>query len=338
MILQRCPTSNRYCYSEPIDDVSTNLWSLDGKLAKICRWLSAPDPSLNYQKALKQRQADTGVWFLESEQYAKWKTDTASFLWLYGIPGCGKTILSSTILQNVFQYCADDPGKIVSYFDFDFNDPHKQDPELMVRSLISQLSQQSVKLPPILETLCSSCENRQRYPSLDDFLDVLHKMIQQSPQSYIILDALDECGKRAELMDILESMAGWRLESLHILVTSRKERDIELSLEDFVDKQNTICLQSELVDKDIHTYIRQRLSDDKSLKKWRNDRYIQQEIETALMEGAHGMYIFLFWCWKFNTDNDYRFRWAVLQLDTLGKCRNRLMLRKSLATLPPTLD
>jgi Cdc6-like AAA superfamily ATPase len=256
--------------------------------------LSAPDPSLNYQKALKQRQADTGVWFLESEQYAKWKTDAASFLWLYGIPGCGKTILSSTILQNVFQYCADDPGKIVAYFYFDFNDPHKQDPELMVRSLISQLSQQSVKLPTILETLYSSCENGQRHPSLDDFLEVLHKMIQESPQSYIILDALDECGKRTELMGILESMAGWRLESLHILATSRKERDIESSLEDFVDKQNTICLQSKLVDKDIHIYIRQRLSDDKSLRKWQNDRHVQQEIETALMEGAHGMYIFLF--------------------------------------------
>ena len=214
------------------------------------------------------------------------------------MPGCGKTILSSTILQNVFQYCGDDPGKIVAYFYFDFNDPHKQDPELMVRSLISQLSQQSVKLPTILETLHSSCENGQRHPSLDDFLHVLHKMIQEFPQSYIILDALDECGKRAELMDILERMAVWRLESLHILVTSRKERDIESSLEDFVDPQNTICLQSNLVDNDIHTYIRQRFSDDKNLRKWQNDRDIQQEIEKALMEGAHGMYVFLFWCWK----------------------------------------
>ena len=33
-----------------------------------------------------------------------------------------------------------------------------------------------------------------------------------------------------------------------------------------------------------------------------------------------------------------RFRWAVCQLDALGDCCNRLMLRKSLATLPPTLD
>ena len=59
-------------------------------LAKIREWLSPPDPSLNYDKALEQRQADTGLWFLESPDYSKWKIDPASFLWLYGIPGCGK--------------------------------------------------------------------------------------------------------------------------------------------------------------------------------------------------------------------------------------------------------
>jgi hypothetical protein len=116
-------------------------------------------------------------------------------------------------------------------------------------------------------------------------------MIEEFPQSYIILDALDECTKRDELMDILESIAGWRLKKLHILVTSRQERDIESSLEEFVDKQNTICLQSKLVDKDIHTYIRHRLSDDLKLRKWQKNDDIRQEIETALMKGAHGMYI-----------------------------------------------
>jgi Cdc6-like AAA superfamily ATPase len=247
---------------------------------------------LNYKKALKQRQACTGVWFLESEQYAKWKTDTASFLWLYGIPGCGKTILSSTILENVIQYCADDPGKVIAYFYFDFNDQEKQVPELMVRSLISQFSQQCDKVPVTLETLFSSCENKQRHPSLDDFLEVLQDIIQGFPQSYIILDALDECTNRAELMDILKSMVEWRLEKLHILVTSRQERDIESSLKDFVDEQSIICLQSKPVDKDIHTYIRQRLSHDKNLEKWQKDHGIRQEIEEALIKGAHGMYVF----------------------------------------------
>ena len=36
--------------------------------------------------------------------------------------------------------------------------------------------------------------------------------------------------------------------------------------------------------------------------------------------------------------DDNRFRWAACQLDTLRKCLSRSMLKKSLATLPPTLD
>jgi ankyrin repeat protein len=39
-----------------------------------------------------------------------------------------------------------------------------------------------------------------------------------------------------------------------------------------------------------------------------------------------------------HADECTRFRWAVCQLDALGKCRNRATLRKSLATLPRTLD
>jgi ankyrin repeat protein len=39
-----------------------------------------------------------------------------------------------------------------------------------------------------------------------------------------------------------------------------------------------------------------------------------------------------------DTNSSARFRWAECQLDTLGKCRNRVMIRKALAALPPTLD
>lgn len=280
------------CPSNGLHRFYSNYSFVDAKLSKIRQRLSAPDPSANYQKALKQRQVDTGLWFLESEQYDRWKTDAASSLWLHGIPGCGKTILSSTILQSVLQYCHDDPGKATAYFFFDFNDVQKQDPELMLRSLLCQLSQQFVKIPTSLDTLFSSCENGQRHPSLHVLLTVTRQIMQEFPQVYVVLDALDECAQRTVLIEILETMAGWHLQNLHLLVTSRRERDIESSLEGFVDTQNRISLQSQLVDKDIQQYIRQRLSDDKSLRKWEKDAVIRQEIETALMEGAHGMYLF----------------------------------------------
>ncbi|ORY14383.1 hypothetical protein BCR34DRAFT_560322 [Clohesyomyces aquaticus] len=183
----------------------------DEKLCKIRQWISAPDPSTNYQKALKLRQADTGLWFLESDAYNKWKTAATSPLWLYGIPGCGKTILSSTVLQNILQHCQDDPGKVTAYFFFDFNDLQKQDPEMMVRSLLCQISQQSIKIPASLDALFSSSENGQRQPSTHALLEALRSMLQELPQVYIVLDALDECAQRVELMERLKAMAGWQL-------------------------------------------------------------------------------------------------------------------------------
>ncbi|KAF2734842.1 ankyrin [Polyplosphaeria fusca] len=235
-------------YSNALYTAFTDSYA-DERSSKIRRWLSAPDPSTNYQKALKLRQADTGLWLLESDTYKRWKTAATSPLWLYGIPGCGKTILSSTVLQNVLQHCQDDPGKVTAYFFFDFNDVQKQDPEMMIRSLV------------------------------------------------------------------------WQLQSLHLMVTSRRERDIEVSLEGFVNERSRVCFQSTLVDKDIQRYVRQRLSDDKRLQKWEKDTSMIEQIETALTRGAKGM-----------------FRWAVCQLDALGKCVNRKMLQQALTALPPTLD
>ncbi|KAH7386811.1 hypothetical protein DE146DRAFT_759229 [Phaeosphaeria sp. MPI-PUGE-AT-0046c] len=293
----------------------------DGKLCKIRKWLSAPDPSTNYQKALKLRQADTGLWLTESDAYTGWKRVATTPLWLYGIPGCGKTILSSTILQDLLLHCQDDPGKVTAYFFFDFNDAQKQNPELMVRSLLCQLSQQCIKIPASLDALFSSYESGQRQPSTDALMDALRLMIQDIPKTYIVLDALDECAQRDDLMQILETMVGWKVPNLHLLVTSRRERDIESSLGDLVGGQNQIRLESAVVDKDIQRYVQQRLSDDKRLRKWEKDASMMELIETTLMKGAKGM-----------------FRWAVCQLDELGKCVNRKMLQKALAALPPTLD
>ena len=159
----------------------------------------------------------------------------------------------------------------------------------MVCSLISQLAQECIKLPTALENLYSYCGKGGSKPSLDSALDVLHEIILSFPQTYIILDALDECTARDELLDILQRIADWKIEKLHLLVTSRKERDIEASLQ-FIKKREMISLSSSLVDPDINAYVRERLSSDKRLAKWRKDGAIQEEIATTLAKGAHGMY------------------------------------------------
>jgi hypothetical protein len=275
------------------NNAKTRSRSQEERLGKICSWLSAPDPSTNYHKAHKQRQAETGLWLLESAKFAEWKERPASRLWLYGIPGCGKTILSSTIIEHLLQHCHDDTRIVTVYFYFDFNDTQKQDPELMLRSLLCQFLQRSVVIPKGVDALFSSCENGQRNPSLHALLDVTRQVAQEFAHVYVVLDALDECLRRWMLMDMLETVAGWQLDNLHLLMTSRKERDIKSSLESYVGEEDTVCLQRDVVDQDIQRYVQHRLHDDKDLAKWNKDAAIRQEIEEALMHGARGMYVSL---------------------------------------------
>ena len=82
----------------------------------------------------------------------------------------------------------------------------------------------------------------------------------------------------------------WGAGNLHVLATSRRERDIEESLKPLVTSE--FCLQSALVNVDIDTHISQRLQNDPKLKRW--PARIREEIKDALMEGAQGMYVTIF--------------------------------------------
>ncbi|KAH0372123.1 purine and uridine phosphorylase, partial [Aureobasidium melanogenum] len=96
--------------SKDNDEIKANLklarekieeMHLDDHQKEIRDWLSAPDPSTNYTNALEKRHPDTGLWFIDGEAFERWKGQPNSFLWLHGIPGCGKTVLSSTIIQHL---------------------------------------------------------------------------------------------------------------------------------------------------------------------------------------------------------------------------------------------
>jgi archaellum biogenesis ATPase FlaH len=270
-----------------------DIWerfSSDVKIAKIQKWLSAPDPAVNFQEALKLREANTGLWLLNSDIFKRWK-DKDSFLWLHGIPGCGKTILSSTLLESLLKQTSDSPATAVAYFYFDFSDKQKQDTTSMIRSFISQLLKLSMKVSGSLHGLYFTSRNGQRPPSLFALLEVLKQLIKEFQRTYIIIDALDECNTRRELMSTIEDMSTWQLQGLHVLFTSRREPDIEEALGCILDGKNILGIQTEAVDHDIQLYVRQRLSIEAGLR-WKLDvdDAVKHQIEISLKKGAHGMY------------------------------------------------
>ncbi|KZP27088.1 hypothetical protein FIBSPDRAFT_948748 [Athelia psychrophila] len=51
---------------------------------RIYEWLGAPDSSGNFLAAREKHHDNTGTWFIEGGQYAKWKETPDSTLWVYG--------------------------------------------------------------------------------------------------------------------------------------------------------------------------------------------------------------------------------------------------------------
>ena len=194
-------------------------------------------------------------------------------------------IHSSTIIQDVVSHFQSEPTTAVVYFYFDFNDLDKQHTKNLISSLIVQLSAQSPHLPDSLQSAYSRSQNGQKQPTIEDLTILLRQMLKIFKGTYILLDALDECTDREELLEFIEALMEWNIQDLHVLATSRKENDIATSLEPLVTLQQGI--QSALVNADIRIHIMERLSSDPKLKKWPVD--VQKEIEDALMKGAKGM-------------------------------------------------
>ena len=51
----------------------------------VRNWLSPPDPWENHNVALGCRHSGTGMWWIEGDAYAEWKSSgSSSVLWLHG--------------------------------------------------------------------------------------------------------------------------------------------------------------------------------------------------------------------------------------------------------------
>ncbi|CUS12884.1 unnamed protein product, partial [Tuber aestivum] len=233
------------------------------KLQELQRWFNVVDPSSNYSSALKLREDGTGNWLLRGREYIDWKASRSGLLWLHGIPGCGKSVLSATVVEDVEKLCNSKDDHALAYFYFTFSDREKQNLENMLRSIIGQLPKRpsELGLPAEVVDLYNSTGAIRKSASTEALEDVLLHTIKGFEKTFIILDALDELPKdeRGSLLSwIGELMTNHKKVSLSILVTSRLEADIEGSLEPL--NPSEISLQPSTIDPDIRAYIQNSLA------------------------------------------------------------------------------
>ncbi|KAL8870020.1 MAG: hypothetical protein Q9174_003835 [Haloplaca sp. 1 TL-2023] len=290
-------------------------------VARIQRWLEAPDPSLNYHSARSRRCEGTGSWFVGSETFRQWIVNPAMLVWLNGSPGCGKTFLSATILDHVFEYCSLLGSRAVLYYYFDFRNGRRQQHQAMIHSFVSQLSSQNDGPMEDLLRLHSTCYDGLNKPEYKDLMVILRQAFFKFQNIYIVLDALDECDELQDLLDTVKDITKWEPMNTHVLITSRDQRNIKESLALVNGDTRQICIQSKAIGEDIRRYILHTLNRNPRLRRWHRNTSTRKEIESALTSKADGM-----------------FRWVACQLDQLGKALSTFDIRGILATLPIDLE
>ncbi|KAF8512781.1 hypothetical protein JB92DRAFT_2669017, partial [Gautieria morchelliformis] len=285
------------------------------EIQKIYKWPAAPDHWSKHKNARNLRQAMTGSWFIEGKHFQEWQEAPHSFLWLHGIPGAGKTILCSTIIEELSRHSRSDPFLAMAFFYFDFNNKDTL-PDDVLRSLIVQLSAQCVSTPHALESLFSMNEQGgvRRDPRQEDLMSTLKTIVMSFQVVYIVFDALDECPERSRFLKLLREVHDWKLDALHLLATSRKEGDISKALSGLVS--HDISMNKSPVDRDIQVYVSRRLDIEFSMCSTEEKEMVQ----STLMKDAHGM-----------------FRLVKCQLDALANCQSSAALEAALMHLPKTL-
>jgi hypothetical protein len=111
----------------------------------------------------------------------------------------------------------------------------------------------------------------------------LKSLIETIPEPYIVLDALEECEDRDELLRLIREIHGFS--SLHLLATSRDELDIRDAMSSL--DTLTVAMEEDLVQEDIRLHIQQTLYRGDQYQKW--SQGAKEKVETALINGACGM-------------------------------------------------
>ncbi|PNP55551.1 hypothetical protein FNYG_15490 [Fusarium nygamai] len=115
---------------------------------KIINWVSDADYSLQQADFLSRREEGTGEWLIESGDFHRWMSIKKLTMFCPGVPGCGKTILTSIVIDNLQSRFAENPKVGVAFVYCNFRRKSEQSAWDLLGSILRQLLFQLPTLPP----------------------------------------------------------------------------------------------------------------------------------------------------------------------------------------------
>jgi len=154
----------------------------------------------------------------------------SSFIWLRGSPGTGKSTVAKTITASL-----EEENRLASaiYFDKTFGHDNAFSVPHFVSSIAYQIAKfNSVFCDALGQILSEDGGIRKHADSAGHIEQLLKKPLSHLPPSLtttswvVVIDALDECGSRAELKQLMDVLVKLVMLPLTFLVTSRPESEV----------------------------------------------------------------------------------------------------------------
>ncbi|SCV40104.1 related to ankyrin [Fusarium fujikuroi] len=280
----------------------------------ILQWLTPSNYSLLQSDNIARRQPGTGQWFINSPEFCHWRDSPAQTLFCPGIPGAGKTILTSIVIDSLEALFSSDKTVGIAYVYCNFQRQNDQTAKDLLASLLKPLLQSLPAMPDSVKPLYEQHRTKESPPSLEDVSSNLLSTAKLFSRVFIIIDALDECratdGTRTKF---LEEIFKLQLHSkANVFATSRPIPEVKDQF------QTSITLEVRATDADVERFLRGQMP---QMPGFFRQQRLEELVIGEIIRSVEGMFLL-----------------AQLHLDSLRDKISVDAVHKALAKLPSGSD
>ncbi|KAI4092894.1 MAG: hypothetical protein L6R37_007496 [Teloschistes peruensis] len=308
-----------------MSDMSTKFAAMEHRLSQshkhapgqehqaILAWLSPLNFWPRHQDIASTRTEGTGTWLIASDEFQAWRRHLTKLLWCAGMPGAGKSVLASVVIDHLSHTVVDEKHGLAFVY-CNYKERAQQTQNNLISSLINQLIASTGDFPSDLGPLYHRHSLKGTKPSQSELFSLLGSIASGFEHLFLVIYALDEYDDSEGIRDALIPTLHAAVPNACIHVTSRP----------YVNPQSSDVSRLEIRTSghDIRRYLRNQILRQPKLKRHTQaDPSLLALIEDTIVRKSDGMFLL-----------------AQLHIGALATKNTRKALRSALQFLPIELN
>ncbi|KAI9371738.1 nucleoside phosphorylase domain-containing protein [Aspergillus egyptiacus] len=288
-------------------------WKQSEESQKILSWLKDTDNGAQLSDYLNRRQDGTGTWFLNDDTFTTWLAGGQQrTLFCPGLPGSGKTIMASIVVDELYRRFQHDVDVGISFLFCNFRLRHAESPNEIMAGILKQLLLKNGRLPEAVKDLYHTNERKKTRPLYDELCAALDSTVSRYSRTFIVVDALDE-GDDATDQVVSTIMDLQNRYNICLLVTSRFIPEISARF------KASPWLEIRAKDDDVRKFVQKKMKQLPAFVARNSD--LQRHVVDTITKAVDGMFLL-----------------AHLHLGSLSGKRSPKAIKTAISKLPSGSD